>query len=442
MAVSAGFWPAEPVSVLAWVPLVLANLIALLDLWDLLVRAYLRRAQARRAPRPDEPAAGSSDRLRPYALLVSVHNPGAELDRFLEAMRPYRERVWIVDDASTDDTWVRLERAGVHRLRGERNRRKPGALKELLAALPPEIETILVFDPDTRIVEPAGGAGLDLEAILLEFQQSGAAAMCPRVDVRPTGVLTRLQAFEYRLAFRMGRKSLEDQSVTSGIAVYRRDALVRALQEHTLSVYAEDLQNTLILLRHGERIRYDERLVVETEGRRDWRGWFSQRVGWYFGLIKVYAERWRDVLRLGRSRPFVAYHYLLYTGGFALLLHPVKLASLMLLTVSVLNGLDNALGLAWVPDRGWTSPYLSAVAYLLYLGVASLGLWLGVERGARWALVPAVPLYFLYTLTHLLPMTLGYLNWVSLKCGYTRLYRDHFQGEASLQQERSGATRA
>jgi cellulose synthase/poly-beta-1,6-N-acetylglucosamine synthase-like glycosyltransferase len=422
--------------------LLLANLIPLLDLWDLLVRAYINRRQARHPPHADKVAEGTSNALRPYALLVSVHNPGGELERFLEGMRHCRERVWVIDDASSDDTWARLERASIHRLRGSCNRRKPGALKELLAELPPEVETVLVFDPDTRILQPDGVNRAELEQILFEFQQSGAAAMCPRVDVRTLSILTRLQAFEYRLAFRIGRLSLGDQSVTAGIAVYRRDALARALDEHTLSVYAEDLLNTLILMRHGERIYYDERLVVETEGRRDWSGWFSQRVGWYFGLIKVYTERWHDVLRLGRRRPFVAYHYLIYTAGFTLLLHPVKLVSLALLTVSAANGLDNALGLAWIPDRAWSAPYNSAIAYVLYLGVASLGLWLGVERGGRWRFVPAVPLYFLYTLIHLLPTTVGYLNWLSLNCWHRRLYRDHFQAEASLRHERSRVTRA
>ncbi len=60
--------------------------------------------------------------------------------------------------------------------------------------------------------------------------------------IEPDGFLARFQAFEYALAFRIGRESLADYSITSGVSFYRRDALARALNEHTLSVYAEDLR--------------------------------------------------------------------------------------------------------------------------------------------------------------------------------------------------------
>ena len=66
----------------------------------------------------------------------------------------------------------------------------------------------------------------------------------------------------------------------------------------------------MILLSHGERIYYDGRLVVSTEGPGTLQRWFSQRVGWYHGLIKVYTERFPEILRISRRSPFAAYHYL------------------------------------------------------------------------------------------------------------------------------------
>src|SRR5260370_38721330 len=113
----------------------------------------------------------------------------------------------------------------------------------------------------------------------------------------PDGFLARFQAFEYALAFRVGRESLGGFSVTSGVSFYRRSALARALSEHSLSVYAEDFENAVILLSHGERIYYDGRLVVSTEGPDSLQRWFSQRVGWYHGLIQAYIGRLSDVLR-------------------------------------------------------------------------------------------------------------------------------------------------
>ena len=81
------------------------------------------------------------------------------------------------------------------------------------------------------------------------------------------------------------------------MAVYRADALRYVLEQHSLSVYAEDLENALILLANNESIYYDGRLVVETDAVPTVRRLFSQRVGWHFGLMRVYASRWRSLWR-------------------------------------------------------------------------------------------------------------------------------------------------
>src|SRR5437016_5695941 len=145
------------------------------------------------------------------------------------AFAPYRDHLWVIDDASTDDTWLRLQQSGVRCVRASTNHKKPGALKALLAHLPPEIATVVVLDPDVRILDQRRRQLPDLETVIFEFQQSRMAAATPRIVVRPTSWLARMQAFEYDLACAIGRKSLVDHSITSGIAVYRRDALERAL---------------------------------------------------------------------------------------------------------------------------------------------------------------------------------------------------------------------
>ena len=422
----------------------LANLVVYVDLLDLLLRIYFRHVQSR------SPLGGRSIptsvpldvgdftpyqtrlHLRPYALVVSVYNVAKELDTFLEAMRPHFSRLWVIDDASTDDTWERLQRAGVSCVRGDRNRNKPGAIKHLLDRLPAEIETVVVLDPDARILDQTGKDRADLEQVLFEFQRSGMAALCPRVGVRPDGWLSRIQAFEYWLSCSIGRRGLADRSITSGVAVYRRDALARVLNGHSLSIYAEDLKNALMLIGHGERIYYDGRLVIETEGKHGWHELFSQRVGWFFGFMKVYVEHFRDVLRCADRRPFFIYQYLIYMGVFGLLFHPLKLLSLAVLTASAVNGLDNLLGLGWVPDVSATNPLYFLWAYLKYTTFAVLALILGVETNERKRLLPAALVYFIYALMHLIPVTVGYLNWFSLRWWGRRLYTDHYQKEVSL----------
>jgi cellulose synthase/poly-beta-1,6-N-acetylglucosamine synthase-like glycosyltransferase len=430
-----------------WDILLLTNVIAMMDLLDLIVRLAMRGGagysfSSHVRCEGKELSARIGSAIQPYAILVSVHNLGAGLKRFLKAMDPYRKRLWIIDDASTDDTWKRLKRARVHCIRSKYNRHKPGAVKELLAALPADIVTVMVLDPDCRIrcvgVDPL----LSLERILVDFQRSGMAAMCPQLTIREASWLARLQAFEYCLAFGIGRKSLRDHSITSGIAVYRREALARVLNHHSLSVYAEDLKNALILMQQDERIYYDERLVVETESKSNWPSWFSQRVGWSFGFIKVYAEHWRGMIEEGfRRPPFVFYQYVLYMGVFGLVLHPFRVLSLAVLTACAANGLINdLLGLGWVPDIRAVNPAYCLVAYLTYTAIALLAFCVSVESGDRCRLLPIVPLYFPYVLAHILPVTIGYLNWFSVKMWHRRLYRDHYQGEASLQEQPATAS--
>jgi len=265
----------------------LANLIVYTDALDFALRLYMHRRHTATAREGDDTrdlsiniAAAFPQGARrvvpaaPYAIIASVFNLEDDVEAFIEAFAPYRERVWLVSDGSTDNTVLRLRRAGWRCLEEPVNRRKPAALRSLLDTLPAAISTIMVIDPDIRIRARSAGSSIDIERFISDFQLSGAAAACPRIMIEPDGFLARFQAFEYALAFRVGRASLSDFGITSGVSLYRRDALVLALQEHSLSVYAEDFENATILLGHGERIYYDGRLVVSTEGPAGFRsGW-------------------------------------------------------------------------------------------------------------------------------------------------------------------------
>ncbi len=77
----------------------------------------------------------------------------------------------------------------------------------------------------------------------------------------------------------------------------------------------------ILLLSGGERIYYDGRLVVSTEGPGPLRRWFSQRVGWYHGLLKVYIERFGAMWRTARRSPFAFYHFIVYVGVLSLAMH-------------------------------------------------------------------------------------------------------------------------
>jgi len=418
----------------------LANLIVYTDALDLFLRLHVRRRHTATASPSADTRNVSIDLvgslpggirrmvpLRPYAIIASVFNLGDRLDEFTESFAAYRDRVWLISDGSTDSTVTRLLQDGWRCFDDGVNRRKPAALRLLLERLPAHIETVMVIDPDIRIRGLSGGSSAELERVIGDFQQSGAAAVCPRVMIEPDGLLARFQAFEYALAFRVGRESLADYSITSGVSIYRRDALWRALREHSLSVYAEDLENAVILLSQDERIYYDGRLVVSTEGPGTFGRWFSQRVGWYHGLLKVYSERLGAIWRISKRTPFAGYHFVIYIGGLSLVLHLVKIFSALLLLLSLIGGFDSLFLVHLLPRNALTSPsyFIGAVGSYLALGV--IALFTVVPKSERAYVAPIVPLYLLYALTHLLPMTIGFGNFIAVRLWGRRLYKDHYE---------------
>ncbi len=421
----------------------LASFIVFTDLLDLLLRLYQRRVQSRSRDRR-EPVPTSVPlnvgrfnpyqrkiHLQPYALAISVHNLGDELEAFITAMTPHRGRLYVIDDASTDNTAYHLENGGLHVIRGDRNRHKPGAIRELLRHLPKDVKTILIMDPDSRVLELVTSDISTLESVIFDFQRSHHAALCPYITVERNGWITRFQRLEYALTCGMGRKSLGDHSITAGVAIYRRDTLERILMtDHSLSVYAEDLENTLHLLSRGEAIYYDERLVIETEGKRDVRGWFSQRVGWSFGLAKVYAQNARKVWLSSRGNPMRFYQYLVYLGIFGLLLHPLRVLSALPVVGSALNGVDAVLALGIVPDTRFTSLWYFPLVYAKYALLMAVAIPAACPPRHRLEHVPWAALYVFYALAHIVPQTLGFLNWISLRIAGRRLYRDHYADDA------------
>ena len=378
----------------------------------------------------------------PYAIVASIYNLEDHLEDFMSAFGAYKDRVWLISDGSTDNTVLRLRQAGWRCFDEAVNRRKPGALRRLIERLPSHIETVMVIDPDIRIRGIAEGSSIDLEQFIGQFQQSGAGAACPRIMIEPDGFLARFQAFEYALAFRVGRESLGDFSITSGVSFYRRSVLMRALAMHSLSVYAEDFENALIILGLGERIYYDGRLVVSTEGPGTLHRWFSQRVGWYHGLLKVYVERFSELRRISRRSPFATYHYLIYVGVLSLGIHLAKIASALLLLLSLLAGLDALLLDDLLAMGRFSNPEYFTAALASYLALGVVMLFTRVPKAERAYVAPIVPLYLCYALTHIVPMTVGFCNFFALKLFHRRLYQDHYESpmNPSVTPEKMGTT--
>src|SRR5580698_7123649 len=93
------------------------NLILVFDVIDLIVRLWLRKLHGALSQGPSValglPDISNAERaleLGPYAIIASLHDEADNIDRFTATLRPFREAVWLIDDASTDDTLLRLRR--------------------------------------------------------------------------------------------------------------------------------------------------------------------------------------------------------------------------------------------------------------------------------------------------------------------------------------------
>lgn len=399
----------------------LVSAIVLLDGFDIAARLWLRHRTNRRQRLSPAP----KGKPRPYAILVSVHNMQHQLDAFLDSLSPYRSNVWIVDDASTDSTVSRLRASGWRYLALEQNMKKPGALKQLLRQIPAEVGTIVIIDPDVSLPD-------NLAERIHVFQQSGSAAMCPKVVVRPDGNLAELQSIEYVLSFDLGRSSLSPQTVTSGAAVYDRAVLDEIMKHHTLSVYGEDLENALSILGAGKDIVYDPQLVLETDGKRTFRGWFSQRVGWSFSLLKIFAEQGSNIAKAMERSVVGFYQFGIYFGLLGMLLWPLKLSSIVLLSYSAINGIDELLALNLIADNALNHPAFFAACYFKYTVVALVAYVLVSPANTMVRGLLFIPMFFLYSVVLVLPTFIGYLNWITLRLFGFRVYSDHYDAKPVL----------
>ena len=229
---------------------------------------------------PDRLAAAASPRRPSPSSPRSTTSKTSSMNSWRRS-RSYRDRMWLISDGSTDNTVMRLRQAGWRCFDDGINRRKPGAIRRLLERLPPHIETVMVIDPDIRIRgrqrrqrDRSGAVRQRLPAVRCRRGVSAHHDRAGRLSGALPGVRVRA-----RFPASDARVSRTSASPRAGFRSIGAARWTRALSEHSLSVYAEDLENAMILLAAGERIYYDGRLVVSTEGPGSLQRWFSQRVG-------------------------------------------------------------------------------------------------------------------------------------------------------------------
>ncbi len=242
------------------------------------------------------------------AVLIPAWNEGAVLDTTIDQLMaldypPERLRVYVVDDASTDETpevlAAQAERHPgrvVHLRREQGGQGKAHTLNHGLALVldDPWMEALLVMDADV-VYEPGS---LRRMARHLADPEVGAVTAYIKEGSEPGASLNRFVAFEYVTAQAVARRSQHGVGaiacLAGGAQLHSRANLEALGGRIDTSTLAEDTITTFETQLAGRRVVFEPHAVVWAEEPGDVTGLWKQRLRWARGNVQV-TRRYRDV---------------------------------------------------------------------------------------------------------------------------------------------------
>jgi cellulose synthase/poly-beta-1,6-N-acetylglucosamine synthase-like glycosyltransferase len=242
------------------------------------------------------------------AIVVPAWNEGAvirrTLDRLVGLEYPSdRLRIYVVDDASTDETpeIVRrkaAERAGtVYHLRREiGGEGKAATINHGLAQIQAEdwYEAVLIIDADVILTREA----LRMMTRRLADPEVGAVTAYIKEGSDPSNYLNRFVAFEYITAQAAARRAQNVLGVQACLAggsqLLTRQALEEIGGRVDTTTLAEDTATTFNIQLSGKRVVFEPNAIVWAEEPRELEGLWKQRLRWGRGNVQV-TRRFRDV---------------------------------------------------------------------------------------------------------------------------------------------------
>lgn len=299
------------------------------------------------------------DYLATYGEKVVLCTTTHETDDFNEAMVGISRRYGF-----------RIFRAHADRPSSGTQRATGGTVRDTVIreVLPTITEDYVVcIDADTTTTQPLDilvGAmysrGLDVASIRL-------------VPSNPTrSIMTRLQAYEYRLAMKM--RVIAPWLVSGACHAGRTDALRDVMSHHSLFFQGNDVETGVLAEGMGYRVGHVP-FEVPTSVPETFRAWWRQHVAWAGGEFRLFVVN----VRIGLRHPFF--------WGYGLI---VTLLMLPLRWHAIIN-----------------ADYVLAAVLVLYIG---LGLYL--HRSGRDLALLLVPFYAAFISLVLVP--LGALSYVKM----------------------------
>lgn len=335
-------------------------------------------------------------------VVIPAYNAGRHL-RDIEAILTLAHELGlacaVVDDGSTDgsaeDLAALCARWNARTLRHAVNRGKPAALNTGVSAL--DTDLIATIDADTCLAEG------DLRRAADEFLDPSVATVAIEIRAARLGLLSRVQAHEYRYILDLERQGLsrlgEVYTVPGAASLWRRQALaeIGGFSDRTL---AEDTDATIALRAAGWRAIAvpDASSVTIPPGTLP--ALTRQRIRWIWGTLQACTRHLMSAITgaVPNRRPALLLGALcgLHVAGFVL---PVWSAVALFtgqLTATAAVAMIGLLAIGcarlsaalWYRDRSLARLPTLIASIILIQAINTVSFWLGVLLGApmrrRW----------------------------------------------------------
>ncbi len=221
------------------------------------------------------------------SVIVSAFNSSQTIERSLDSILamdyPKKVPVFVVEDASTDDTFTKLKKYSkrITIIRNKENQGKAASINQALKRI--KTDYVACIDSDTFPNKNA------LEKMMPHFTARNVGAVIALICVdKARNFVQKIQQVEYYVSFGFWHTALaqlDSLLVTPGpMSVYSMEALrkVGGFDEGNIT---EDMEIALHLQSEGYRIKCTTDAKVYTEVPDSWRKLYKQRLRWLRGKI-------------------------------------------------------------------------------------------------------------------------------------------------------------
>jgi poly-beta-1,6 N-acetyl-D-glucosamine synthase len=258
-------------------------------------------------------------------IVVPAYNEGLLIKQSIASLLELdypRFEVLVIDDGSTDDTYVRAKEMALQservpvRVITKRNGGKSDALNVGMAHARGSF--ILNMDGDTVLSRNV------LRVCIRHFRDPRVGAVAGSVKIyNRENLVTRMQALEYIEGLAMAKKAQSYMRICNivpgPLGMFRKDAL-QEVRGYDHDTFAEDCDLTFKLLMRGWHIAYEARAIAWVETPSRLLDLIKQRYRWSRGIVQTIAKHKQVLFQPKKSG---INFYILWYMGFENVVWPV-----------------------------------------------------------------------------------------------------------------------